>query len=102
MYQFIAWVKQHGTATQKIAALDFEFVCSISSFMDLVLHPKVGFNILKCAGHFQPTGTQVRTHNFVCFIFIFDFRQRESCFTTLNASIKHVMDRKLVSAAPPR
>ena len=41
IYQFILWVKQHGSAPDKIAVLTFEFTPSVSSFLDLVLHPKV-------------------------------------------------------------
>jgi hypothetical protein len=41
IYQFILWVKQHGNPREKTAALNFEFVSSISTFIDLVLHPKV-------------------------------------------------------------
>ena len=52
VYQFIVWVKQHGTAGEKTAALHFEFVCSISGFMDLVLHPKVGFYIALLISNF--------------------------------------------------
>ena len=38
---FILWVRQHGSPREKNAAINFDFVSSTSSFMELVLHPKV-------------------------------------------------------------
>ena len=38
---FILHVKQHGNGPEKAAVLSFDFIPSVSSFLDMVLHPKV-------------------------------------------------------------
>ena len=37
------WHRQYGRAREKIEAIRFEFATSIPAFLDLVLHPKVGY-----------------------------------------------------------
>ena len=57
---FILHVKQHGNGPEKAAVLSFEFTPSVSSFLDMVLHPKVRiiisldtFNLISL--HVNPT-----------------------------------------------